>query len=225
MGKCEGHVDAVPQAVDAKPLECIRFQDSSRPPSVINPNLITRDNKLLNKRIFKVCHYYGKCQVSRVHHRHDSECLRGWSYPFVLGTTQILLGIYNPKAFIFYDIDNPQLTLDRIAYSESNPDACEEIFNEPILAHGDETIEKYFSFDFDNYRQRKRSLYTSYHKNTSTEGSQLSIKIHPIWNFATQSLSLQIHEPSDSPHMSLPTHTDSFSFVGSKFIIKIIFSH
>jgi hypothetical protein len=149
LGKCEGNVDAVPQAVDAKPLECIPFQDGSRPPSVVIPDWITRDNKLLNKRTFNEFRFVIAMESVKSPGYITDKILNAFmagAIPIYYGTTQIF-GIFNPKAFIFYDIENPQLALDRIAYLESNPDAYEEMLNEPILAHGDETIEKYFSFD------------------------------------------------------------------------------
>jgi len=66
--------------------------------------------------------------------------------PIYYGTTQIF-DIFNPKAFIYYDVNNPQEALDRIKYLEDQPDAYQQMLNEPILADGERTIEKYFSFD------------------------------------------------------------------------------
>jgi hypothetical protein len=149
LGKCEGNVDAVPQAVNAKPLECIPFQDGSRPPSVIIPDWTNRHDKLLNKRIFSDFRFVIAMESVKSPGYITDKILNAFmagAIPIYYGTTQIF-GIFNPKAFVFYDINNPQLALDRISYLESNPDAYEEMLNEPILAHGDETIEKYFSFD------------------------------------------------------------------------------
>ena len=58
-----------------------------------------------------------------------------------------MFGIFNPKAFIFYDITYPDAALEWISTLERNPDAYEQMINEPILANGQRTIEKYFSFD------------------------------------------------------------------------------
>jgi len=149
LGKCEGNVDIVPQLVDAKPSECIPFQDSSRPPSVIIPNWTARNNILLNKSIFNEFRFVIAMETVKSPGYITDKILNVFmsgAIPIYYGTTQIY-GIFNPKAFIFYDIDNPQLALERIAYLESNPDAYEAMLNEPILVHGDETIEKYFSFD------------------------------------------------------------------------------
>ena len=149
LGKCEGNVDAVPQVVDAKPTECIPFQDSSRPTSVIIPDWTTRDDKRLNKQIFNEFRFVIAMESIKSPGYITDKIMNAFmagAIPIYYGTTQIF-GIFNPKAFIFYDIDNPQLAIDRIAYLESNPDAYEQMLNEPILAHDDETIEKYFSFD------------------------------------------------------------------------------
>ena len=55
--------------------------------------------------------------------------------------------IFNPKAFIYFDLDIPQQALSQIQFYEQNPAEYEKILNEPILANGMETIEKYFSWD------------------------------------------------------------------------------
>jgi hypothetical protein len=71
---------------------------------------------------------------------------------FLAGSIPIYYGgeevfeIFNKKAFIYVDIKNSQPGLDRIAYLESNRTAYDEMFLHPILAHGEQTIEKYFSW-------------------------------------------------------------------------------
>jgi hypothetical protein len=70
---------------------------------------------------------------------------------FLSGTVPIWYGtrevfdVFNERAFVFYDIKEPQPALDRIMYLEKNETAYDEIQNEPILANGDQTIEDYFS--------------------------------------------------------------------------------
>mmetsp|Transcript_55658 Transcript_55658/g.67107 ORF Transcript_55658/g.67107 Transcript_55658/m.67107 type:complete len:405 (+) Transcript_55658:91-1305(+) len=72
----------------------------------------------------------------------------GGSIPIYFGTTEIF-EMFNPNAFIYYDIDNPQPALDRVAYLESNKTAYESMLNdEPILADGHHTIERFFSFGY-----------------------------------------------------------------------------
>ena len=56
-----------------------------------------------------------------------------------------MFDIFNPKSFIYYDIDKPQLALDEISRLESNSSAYDEVMAEPILLEGNKTIQKYFS--------------------------------------------------------------------------------
>lgn len=71
---------------------------------------------------------------------------------FLSGTVPIWYGtrevfdVFNERAFIYYDIKDPQPAIDRIKYLEKNQTAYNEVQNEPILANGDQTIEDYFSF-------------------------------------------------------------------------------
>jgi hypothetical protein len=66
--------------------------------------------------------------------------------------------VFNERAFIYYDIDNPnQLWIDRLL--EKNQTAYDETLKEPILANGDQTIEDYFSFRDDVERESQRREY------------------------------------------------------------------
>jgi hypothetical protein len=65
--------------------------------------------------------------------------------PIWYGTREVF-NVFNERSFIFYDVDDPQPSLDRIIYLEKNQTAYDEILNEPILANGDQTIQDYFSF-------------------------------------------------------------------------------
>ena len=60
--------------------------------------------------------------------------------------TQDVFELFNPRAFVFYDIRDPQPALDLIAHLESNRTAYLSMLHEPVLAHGDDTIARYFSF-------------------------------------------------------------------------------
>jgi hypothetical protein len=71
--------------------------------------------------------------------------LSGGTVPIWYGTREIF-DVFNERAFIYYDIEDPQPSLDRIAYLEKNQTAYDELLKEPILANGDQTIEDYFSF-------------------------------------------------------------------------------
>ena len=68
---------------------------------------------------------------------------------FLAGTVPVYYGtkevfdIFNRKAFIYYDIENPEEAVDRIKHLEENPDDYDKMLNEPILNDG--AYEKYFS--------------------------------------------------------------------------------
>ena len=53
--------------------------------------------------------------------------------------------MFNAKAFIYYDIKQPEGALERVHYLENNETAYKEVMSEPILANGSDTIEAYFS--------------------------------------------------------------------------------
>ena len=66
--------------------------------------------------------------------------------PIYYGNDEIF-EMFNQKAFVYYDVNNPNQALERIKYLEENATAYEEVMNEPILAPDREvTIEKFFSF-------------------------------------------------------------------------------
>jgi len=61
---------------------------------------------------------------------------------FLAGSTPIWYGItdifdiFNLKAFIYYNVLNPQPAINKIRFLESNSNAYDAILKEPILAHG-----------------------------------------------------------------------------------------
>jgi hypothetical protein len=59
-----------------------------------------------------------------------------------------ILDIFNPKAFVFWDVNHPEKALERIRYLEENRTAYEQVLQQPMLAPG--ALEKYFSLD-DNF--------------------------------------------------------------------------
>jgi Glycosyltransferase family 10 (fucosyltransferase) C-term len=68
----------------------------------------------------------------------------GGCVPIYYGT-QDVFEVFNKDAFIFYDINNPQPAIEKVAYLEANRTAYDEILTQPALANGNETIDKYFS--------------------------------------------------------------------------------
>ena len=69
----------------------------------------------------------------------------GGCIPIYYGSTGIF-DIFNEKAFIFYNISDAQPALDKVKALESDKELYEQMLREPIAAHGNATIEKYFSF-------------------------------------------------------------------------------
>lgn len=66
------------------------------------------------------------------------------SIPIWYGTPDIKK-VFNERAFIYYNITDPQKAIDRIRYLESNRTAYGEVMNAPILANAEDTIDQYFS--------------------------------------------------------------------------------
>lgn len=65
--------------------------------------------------------------------------------PIYYGTEQIF-DVFNSRAFVYYNISNPAPALERIRNLEDDAAALQQVMeNEPILANGEATIEKYFS--------------------------------------------------------------------------------
>eukprot|EP00977_Amphora_coffeiformis_P004634 scaffold1000_cov166-Amphora_coffeaeformis.AAC.24 len=86
----------------------------------------------------------------------------GGTIPIYYGPKDEIVDIFNPNAFIYYDVNNPQAALKRIQYLESNQTAYEEVLHAPILGHGNETVKKYFSYHDDvgggELKRRIRSM-------------------------------------------------------------------
>lgn len=66
--------------------------------------------------------------------------------PIYFGSTRIF-DIFNDKAFVFYNITNPQPALDKVKALEEDQELYDLMLQEPIAAEGSLTIEKYFSFN------------------------------------------------------------------------------
>lgn len=66
--------------------------------------------------------------------------------PVYYGSPQIF-DIFNEKAFVFYNITDPQPALDKVKALEEDHELYDLMLQEPLVAQGSLTIEKYFSFD------------------------------------------------------------------------------
>ena len=60
--------------------------------------------------------------------------------------SDLVLDVFHPDAFIYYDIENPKPALDKIASIERNSTLYNQMLDKPILRDGENTIAKYFSF-------------------------------------------------------------------------------
>lgn len=60
---------------------------------------------------------------------------------------KLIFDIFNEKAFVFYNISDPEPALQRIKELNENQELYNATLNLPIAANGESTIEKYFSFN------------------------------------------------------------------------------
>jgi Glycosyltransferase family 10 (fucosyltransferase) C-term len=63
--------------------------------------------------------------------------------PIYFGTTEVF-SLFNPRAFVFYNVSDPQPAIERIAHLEANRTAYLSMRREPIMAPG--AIARYYSF-------------------------------------------------------------------------------
>lgn len=150
LGSCQGN-PVIPAIVDAsKPLRCQPYADNERPPSIIVPdNSNTGQSAYFNRLISQDFRYSLLMEDANIFGLITERIIDGFmsgTVPIYYGTPEIF-DIFNPKAFIYFDINNHKEALDRIQYLEENPDAYQQLLKEPILANGIRTIEKYFSFE------------------------------------------------------------------------------
>lgn len=68
----------------------------------------------------------------------------GGCIPIYWGTEEIYK-IFNRNAFVFYDMDKPDRALEEMKRLETNHTAYMEKLQQPILAHGNQTINEYLS--------------------------------------------------------------------------------
>jgi len=149
-GKCQGHFEAnPPQPDDGSATQCVPFDDSQRPSSIqpISGELEST-HQGNNMELFSNFRYALVMENADVPGYVTEKIL----HAFLSGTVPIYFGsrfvfeLFNPKAFIYFDLDIPQQALSQIRYIEQNPSEYDKMINEPILANGMETIEKYFSW-------------------------------------------------------------------------------
>ena len=71
----------------------------------------------------------------------------GGSIPIYYGSEEVF-DIFNKESFIFYDIHNPKLALNTVAYLEGNHSAYMEMRAQPILKDGKNTLRDFFSLNY-----------------------------------------------------------------------------
>jgi len=150
LGSCQGNLNAVPVVTTgARPRRCQPYTDNERPPSIVVPADMNHISNYFNRMKFQDFRFMLCMEDANLPGYITERILDAFlagTIPIYYGTTEVF-DIFNQQAFIYYDINNPQEALGRIQYLESNPDAYEQMLREPILADGERTIEKYFSFD------------------------------------------------------------------------------
>lgn len=66
--------------------------------------------------------------------------------PIYYGSQETVFSMFNRRAFVFYDIENPEPAIEQVRDLERYPSKFAAMQQEPILARGEKTIRKYFSF-------------------------------------------------------------------------------
>jgi hypothetical protein len=72
----------------------------------------------------------------------------GGCIPIYYGANQIF-DIFNKLSFVYFDIDKPTEAIMQIRHLEENETAYLEMWNYPILANGNKTLEDFFSLTDD----------------------------------------------------------------------------
>lgn len=152
LGKCQGNFEAHAEieAFD-ETVKCLPFEEGRRPAGI---NVIPDSSDGIDRR------------------RHNIELLSNYRFALVMENTAVdgyitekivdaflsgavpvyygsrtVYDLFNPNAFVFYDVENPQKALSRIRELEENPKEYEKVLNAPLLAKGEETVKTYFSWD------------------------------------------------------------------------------
>mmetsp|Transcript_16301 Transcript_16301/g.32353 ORF Transcript_16301/g.32353 Transcript_16301/m.32353 type:complete len:261 (-) Transcript_16301:19-801(-) len=148
MGKCQGNTSAPPIVHRLQSPQCQPYEEKKRPPSVIvvSKEREERSNNYIAEREFRFVLMMENANSPGYISEKILDAFMAGSIPIYYGTTEVF-DIFNKKAFIYYDVGNPSDALNRIQYLENNPEEYRRMLEEPILADGERTIEKYFSFD------------------------------------------------------------------------------
>lgn len=151
LGKCQGNVDVQSSIKNFdETVQCQPFEDNQRPGSIQPiPDLLASDGRGKNLELLSKYRYALVMENSNVPGYVSEKIIEAFlsgTVPIYYGS-EIVFDIFNPKAFIYFDVENPDKSLTQIQFLEQNPAEYDKLLNEPILANGQETLEKYFSWD------------------------------------------------------------------------------
>jgi len=149
-GKCQGNWEVrPPPKPDGSPEQCEPYEDGLRPSSILPVSASNdRDTQGHNSNLFS------KYRFALVMENADApgyvsekilDAFLAGSIPVYYGSRTVF-EIFNPKAFVFFDLDIPQQALNQIQFLEQSPAEYERMLNEPIIAN-EQVLEKYFSWD------------------------------------------------------------------------------
>ena len=149
IGICQGNTAAGPKEDGLKSPQCQPYKENEIPSSVIVHTESGRNDRSFNSVIGHDFRFVLLMENVKSDGYITEKIVDGFmsgSIPIYYGTTEVF-DIFNRNAFIYFDIENPYQALDRIEHLENDPQEYERMLNEPILADGVNTIEKYFSFE------------------------------------------------------------------------------
>ena len=120
-------------------------------PTIASPYATQRSQLSSNSKLYS--HYkFVLCMENQKSKGYITEKLLyafiGGGIPIYYGTTEVF-DVFNEKAFVYYDVDHPQKALDQIVYLNTNTTAYMDMVAQPMLAHGEKTLEDYFSLSDD----------------------------------------------------------------------------
>ncbi|KAK1741252.1 glycosyltransferase (family 10) [Skeletonema marinoi] len=149
-GKCQGNWEVrPPPKPDGSPEQCEPYEDGLRPSSILPVSASNdRDTQGHNSNLFSNYRFALVMENADAPGYVSEKILDAFlagSIPVYYGS-RMVFEIFNPKAFVFFDLDIPQQALNQIQFLEQNPAEYERMLNEPIIANK-QVLEKYFSWD------------------------------------------------------------------------------
>jgi hypothetical protein len=150
--------EAVGRLSEFGPIHCGGKCKGKTPPSGNRTNLVKIKTDVGIRNWWENVKYYADyrfCFVMEHEESHPTYMTEKIIMAFSAGCIPIyygpaeILNIFNEKAFVFYNISDPEPALKQVKALEENKEMYEMMLQEPIVAQGNLTIEKYFSFSDD----------------------------------------------------------------------------